>query len=96
MASTKGSEHAVSASRIKGIIFFATPNRGATSAALLRNILRLTHLNAVPKNYVDDLHPDSVMIDHINETFRNNSRDLELVSFYETETTPIGPLLDKV
>ena len=92
MASTPGSEHGDIASRIKGIVFFATPHRGASSAALLKNVLRITQLTAAPAKYISDLEPDSALIDHINETFRNNSKDLELVSFYETHSTPIGPL----
>ena len=92
MASSPGSEHSSIASRIKGIVFFATPHRGASGAALLKNVLRITQLTAAPAKYISDLEPDSALIDHINETFRNNSKDLELVSFYETLSTPIGPL----
>lgn len=92
MASTPGSEHSDIASRIKGIVFFATPHRGASSASLLKNVLRITQLTAATAKYISDLEPDSALIDHINETFRNNSKDLELVSFYETHSTPIGPL----
>ena len=92
MASTPGSEHSDIASRIKGIVFFATPHRGVSSASLLKNVLRITQLTAAPAKYISDLEPDSALIDHINETFRNNSKDLELVSFYETHSTPMGPL----
>lgn len=92
MASSPGSEYGNIAARIKGIIFFATPHRGASSATLLKNMLRVTQLTAAPEKYISDLEPDSALIDHINETFRNSSKDLELVSFYETHSTPIGPL----
>lgn len=92
MASSQGSEYLDIASRIKGIVFFATPHRGASSATLLKNLLRITQLTAAPAKYISELEPDSALIDHINETFRNSSKDLELVSFYETHSTPIGPL----
>ena len=92
MASTSGSEHSDIASRIKGVVFFATPHRGASSASRLKNVLRITQLTVVIAKYISDLEPDSALIDHINETFRNNSKDLELVSFYETHFTPISPL----
>ena len=92
MASTPGSEHGSIASRIKGIVFFATPHRGDSSAALLKTVLRTTQLTAAPAKYISDLEPNSALIDHTNETFRNNSKDLELVSFYESHSTPISPL----
>ena len=92
MASTRGSEHAGLASRIKGMVFFATPHRGSSSATLLKNLLRVTQFMSDPSSYIGELEPDSTLIDHINETFRNNSKDLELVSFYETQSTPLGPL----
>ena len=90
MASVTGSEHHDIAARIKGMIFFATPHRGAPSATLLKNVLRVTQLTAAPAKYIEELAPDSALIEHINESFRNAGKDLELVSFYETESTKVG------
>ncbi|KAL8695062.1 MAG: hypothetical protein Q9218_000430 [Villophora microphyllina] len=74
---------------VAGIVFFATPHRGATSASLLKNVLRLTSLTTSIDKYVNDLKPGSALIDSINEAFSKNSGELELVSFYETQATPV-------
>lgn len=69
------------ANRFKVIYFLATPHRGADSAALLKNILRL----AYDRPYVADLGRNSGAIQVINDEFRHFSASLELWSFYETQ-----------
>ena len=67
--------------------FLATPHRGAESATLLKNLLRVSH-DARP--YLADLERDSEAIQAINEEFRHYADGLRLCSFYETLTTNIG------
>ena len=76
------------------MVFFATPHRGASYASLLKNILRMMPWSTEPT--LSDLEPDSALIEDINERFRNNSEDLELVSFYETHPTSIRGIFSKV
>ena len=94
MASSKGSEHGAFAPRVAGMVFFATPHRGTFHASVVKNILRMMPWS--PEPTLRDLEPDSALIEDINERFRNNSDDLELVSFYETHPTSIKGLLSKV
>ncbi|KAB5580982.1 NACHT and WD domain-containing protein, variant [Coniochaeta sp. 2T2.1] len=74
-------------SRVFGIIFLATPHRGAEHAKVLNNILSAAPLGAPPKAYVADLERQSSSISDINENFRQQCEDLSLVSFYETLKT---------
>lgn len=77
------------ADRIKGIIFLATPHRGSDSASLLRNILRAA-IPYGPKPFLSDLTKNSRTLKPINFQFGLCSKDLKLISFYETEKTKIG------
>lgn len=71
------------AARFSAIYFLATPHRGADSAKLLSNVLKVAvHERA----YVSDLSRNSGAIQAINEDFRHVSEGLELWSFYETQT----------
>jgi len=78
------------AQNIHGIIFLGTPHRGADSAQTLQNLLRVS-LNHQPKAYIDDLVKNSGTLQDINEDFRHVANRLELISFYETLKTQIGP-----
>ena len=91
MASSKGSEYGSLAPRVAGMVFFATPHRGTS---VVKNILRM--MPWWPEPTLRELEPDSALIEDINERFRNNSEDLELVSFYETHPTSIKGFLSKV
>lgn len=73
--------HTSLANRFAAIFFLATPHRGADSAKLLKNILRV----AYDRPYVGDLSPSSTAIQIINDEFRHVSVNLELWSFYETQ-----------
>lgn len=73
--------HKSLAGRFTAVFFLATPHRGADSAKLLRNILRV----AYDRPYVGDLNPSSSAIQVINDEFRHVSENLELWSFYETQ-----------
>ena len=77
-------------SKMHGIIFLATPHRGAHYAKVLNNILSTVALGAPPKAYVEDLDTHSRTLQDINEQFRTLCGDLSLVSFFETLKTSIG------
>lgn len=69
------------ANRFAAIYFLATPHRGADSAKLLKNILRMAYDRA----YITDLGRNSGAVQVINDEFRHLSAGLELWSFYETQ-----------
>ena len=73
-----------------GIMFLATPHRGAHYAKILNNILSTAPLGAPPKAYVEDLDIHSRTLQDINEQFRASCGDLSLVSFFETLKTSFG------
>jgi pimeloyl-ACP methyl ester carboxylesterase len=73
-----------------GIIFLATPHRGAQSASTLNNILSSLPLGPPSKSYVAELQLHSNTLFEINEQFRHHCHDLALMSYFETEKTSIG------
>ncbi len=77
-------------SKIHGIMFLATPHRGAHYAKILNNILSTAPLGAPPKAYIEDLDTHSRTLQDINEQFRTLCADLSLVSFFETLKTSFG------
>ncbi|RYC61478.1 hypothetical protein CHU98_g4743 [Xylaria longipes] len=68
------------AERICAAFFLATPHQGAGVAQLLSRALAL----AGPRLFVNDLTPQSSMLQSINEEFPRYSDSLQLFSFYET------------
>ena len=77
-------------SRTHGIMFLATPHRGAHYAKILNNILSTAPLGAPPKAYVEDLEVQSRTLQDINEQFRSLCGEVSLVSFFETLKTSFG------
>ena len=77
-------------SQTHGIVFLATPHRGAQYAKMLNNILSTAPLGAPPKGYVADLDTHSRILQDINEQFRTVCEGLSLVSFFESLKTTIG------
>ena len=77
-------------SKTYGIMFLATPHRGAHYAKILNNILSTAPLGAPPKAYVEDLDTHSRTLQDINEQFRTLCGELSLVSFFETLKTSFG------
>jgi pimeloyl-ACP methyl ester carboxylesterase len=75
---------------VHGVIFLATPHRGAQHATTLNNILASTPLGPPPKAYVNDLGLQSNALQEINEQFRHCCDKLSLVSFFETLKTSFG------
>jgi triacylglycerol esterase/lipase EstA (alpha/beta hydrolase family) len=66
----------------KAIIFLGTPHRGADLANLLNNVLTISFSKKI---FVDQLRTNSEIIQEINDTFRDRSESLELISYYESE-----------
>ena len=75
------------ARRIQAIFFLATPHRGADLAQLLTKILNIT---PGQRPFVKDLHRNSLATQSINDEFPQYSRNLQLISFYETLPTSYG------
>jgi WD40 repeat protein len=78
-------------SSTKAILFLATPHRGTHLAELLNRILSVSIFNHRPKQYVAELSNTSRALEDLNEQFRYIAPKLQIISFYETLPTPIGP-----
>lgn len=74
---------------ISAITFLATPHRGTNLAELLDRILRSTFLTN-SKLYISELAKNSFTLQKLNEQFRHIAPRLDIVSFYETQSTSIG------
>ncbi|MCJ1388397.1 hypothetical protein MMC18_001244 [Xylographa bjoerkii] len=77
------------ATRVKTMIFLATPHRGADNAHKLNNMQRISFAHG-PKAYIDDLARNSQALQTINDDFRHVADRLELFSFYETVKTSVA------
>ena len=84
------SEYAQIISNVYGIVFLATPHRGAQYAKMLNNILSTAPLGAPPKAYIADLDTHSSALQDINEQFGKLCNELSLFSFFETLKTSFG------
>ncbi len=74
---------------ISAITFLATPHRGTNLAELLNRILR-SSLLTTSKQYISELGKQSYTLQKMNEQFRHIAPKLDIVSFYETQSTSIG------
>ena len=77
----QNSKYAEMLSRIKAVIFLATPHRGADLAKLLSVLLAMTFSRKI---FVDDLSTDSRVVQEINSDFLGRTAGLELISYYES------------
>jgi WD40 repeat protein len=77
--------------RVCSIFFLATPHQGA---AIAQTLARLMALVPGTRPFVDDLLPQSPMLQSINEDFPRICTGLQIMSFYETRHMNIG--LNKV
>lgn len=66
--------HMALAGRFAAFYFLATPHRGADSAKILKNLLKI----AYDRTYVGDMEPKSEAIQVINDEFRHFSAGIEL------------------
>lgn len=72
----------------KAIIFLGTPHRGAD---LANHLSKLLLISFAKKIFVNQLRPESETIEEINNSFRDRSESLELISYYEsTGISPTG------
>lgn len=74
------------ADRVCSIFFLATPHQGASIAQVLS---RLTTVIGT-RPFVEDLFPQSPLIQSLSEDFPQICADLELFSFYETRPMSVG------
>lgn len=80
-------DYAEVVSQTHGIVFLATPHRGAQYAKILSSILATAPFAGPSKAYLADLENHSVALQDINEQFRTVCGDLSLMSFFETLKT---------
>jgi hypothetical protein len=74
---------------VSAILFLSTPHRGTNLAEILNRILQVSFISA-PKQYISDLTKNSLTLQKLNEQFRHVAPKLDIVSFYETQTTTVG------
>ncbi|KAJ1324157.1 protein SERAC1 [Microdochium nivale] len=79
-------EFAAIAARIKAMFFLASPHHGADLAQTLSRVLSL----GGSRPFVKDLHPQSAVIQALNDEFPRYSQDLKLFSIFETLPTNFG------
>lgn len=72
--------------RVSSIVFLGTPHQGAAIAQTLARLVAL--MGARP--FVDDLLPQSPMLQSINEDFPRSAGKLQILSFYETRPMNVG------
>lgn len=73
------------------ILFLSTPHRGTHLADALNRILTVSVFNHSAKQYIAELRQNSPTLQDINEQFRNIAPKLQIVSFFETQQTAVGP-----
>lgn len=73
--------------RVQAAFFLATPHQGAGIAQLLSRLLSLAPGS---RPFLNDLFPQSEMLQSINEAFPKYSQGLQLFSFYETQPMYYG------
>lgn len=78
-------------SSTKAILFLATPHRGTNLADILNRILSVSVFSHNPKQYVAELSRTSPALEDLNEQFRHLAPRLQIISFFETLPTSIGP-----
>jgi hypothetical protein len=68
-----------------GILFLATPHRGANLAKTLERIQKATFS---PRKYVGDLKLGSQTVHKINDLFASRSNEFAIISFWESTNRP--------
>ena len=80
---------------VSAILFLSTPHRGTNLAETLNRILQASFISA-PKQFIGDLTRNSFTLQKLNDQFRHVAPKLDIVSFYETQMTPIGLQRNKI
>ncbi|TAQ86948.1 hypothetical protein B7494_g4728 [Chlorociboria aeruginascens] len=78
-------------SSISAILFLATPHRGSNLAEVLNRILTASIFNHSPKLFISELSNGSQRIEALNDAFRHVAPRIDILSFYETLQTSVGP-----
>ena len=78
-------------SSVRAMMFLATPHRGSNFAEVLNRILAASIFNHSPKLYVAELKNGSQTIEALNDQFRHIAPRLNILSFFETLPTSVGP-----
>jgi len=81
---------------VKGVVFFATPHRGADLAKVATSIDRVIRASQLGnrRKYMKELAPESDRIEDINRDFRHHLNRLFVLSFYEEcPSTRIGDVI---
>ncbi|RDW69220.1 hypothetical protein BP6252_08240 [Coleophoma cylindrospora] len=73
------------------IVFLATPHRGNDFSNMLNRILSVSPFGQGSKQFIAELQRNSMSLQAINDQFRNHFTKLQLVSFFETLETSVGP-----
>ncbi|KAK2608988.1 hypothetical protein QQS21_002468 [Conoideocrella luteorostrata] len=72
-------------SRIRGMIFLATPHQGSDWPKFVENVLQINSLS----RYIKNLSRGSESLMKINEEFERLAHHLQLWSFHELRSTPV-------
>jgi hypothetical protein len=72
---------------IVAVVFLGTPHQGSDLARILDVILTASFSS---RNFVEELHPNSDVLEAINHNFRHRVEKLKLISFFETENTRLN------
>ena len=80
---------------ISAIIFLSTPHRGTNLAETLNRILQASIISS-SKQFITELTKNSFTIQKLNEQFRHVAPKLDIVSFYETQKTPMRSNRNKI
>ena len=75
----------------RAVLFLSTPHRGTNLADALNRILTVSVFNHSAKQYIAELKQNSPTLQDINEQFRNIAPRLQIISFFETQQTAVGP-----
>jgi WD40 repeat protein len=73
--------------RVSAIFFLATPHQGAETAQTLSRIMALAPGS---RPFINDLLPQSPVLQSINDEFPRHSANIQLFSFYETKAMNYG------
>ena len=80
---------------ISAIIFLSTPHRGTNLAETLNRILQASLISS-SKQFISEITKNYFTLQKLNEQFRHVAPKLDIVSFYETQMTPIGINRNKI
>lgn len=77
---------------VSAFVFLSTPHRGSEFAESLNRLLSACLYGLSPKQYISELKNNSITLQEINEQFRTYAPDLDIISFFETKESSVGPL----